>query len=140
MKLLGSAVIKNNQSHYTQITKMEPGAYMWLLKLNRSKTHSVKQLKWLPSAVPEKTSALKLLVLFFRRCFLRLACGDGGGSILGLVVLDILGLEQTESPRPVSTAERKRERENNTQNSKREVSVYRTYKPIQPLKNQPRSQ
>lgn len=56
----------------------------------------------LPSAVPERPSALKLLVLFFRRCFLRLACGDGGGSILGLVVLEMLGLEQTESPRPVS--------------------------------------
>lgn len=57
----------------------------------------------LPSAVPERPSALKLLVLFFRRCFLRLACGEGGGSILGLVVLEILGLEHTESPRPVST-------------------------------------
>lgn len=56
----------------------------------------------LPSAVPERPSALKLLVLFFLRCFLRLACGDGGGSILGLVVLEMLGLEQTESPRPVS--------------------------------------
>lgn len=56
----------------------------------------------LPSAVPERPSALKLLVLFFLRCFLRLACGDGGGSILGLVVLEMLGLEHTESPRPVS--------------------------------------
>lgn len=56
----------------------------------------------LPSAVPDNPSALKLLVLFFLRCFLRLACGEGGGSILGLVVLEILGLEQTESPRPVS--------------------------------------
>lgn len=56
----------------------------------------------LPSAVPERPSALKLLVLFFLRCFFRLACGDGGGSILGLVVLEMLGLEQTESPRPVS--------------------------------------
>lgn len=60
----------------------------------------------LPSAVPERPSALKLLVLFFRRCFLRLACGDGGGSILGLVVLEMLGLEQTESPRPVSVGGR----------------------------------
>lgn len=56
----------------------------------------------LPSAVPDNPSALKLLVLFFLRCFLRLACGEGGGSIFGLVVLEILGLEQTESPRPVS--------------------------------------
>lgn len=56
----------------------------------------------LPSAVPDNPSALKLLVLFFRRCFLRLACGEGGGSIFGLVVLEMLGLEQTESPRPVS--------------------------------------
>lgn len=62
----------------------------------------------LPSAVPDKPSALKLLVLFFRRCFLRLACGEGGGSILGLVVLEILGLEQTESPRPVSERREKR--------------------------------
>lgn len=56
----------------------------------------------LPSAVPDNPSALKLLVLFFLRCFLRLACGEGGGSIFGLVVLEMLGLEQTESPRPVS--------------------------------------
>lgn len=56
----------------------------------------------LPSAVPDSPSALKLLVLFFLRCFLRLACGEGGGSIFGLVVLEMLGLEQTESPRPVS--------------------------------------
>lgn len=60
----------------------------------------------LPSAVPERPSALKLLVLFFRRCFLRLACGDGGGSILGLVLLEMLGLEHTESPSPVSGGER----------------------------------
>lgn len=53
----------------------------------------------LPSAVPERPSTLKLLVLFFLRCFFRLAWGDGGGSILGLVVLEILGLEQTESTR-----------------------------------------
>lgn len=58
----------------------------------------------LPSAVPDNPSALKLLVLFFLRCFLRLACGEGGGSILGLVVLEMLGLEQTESPRPVSAS------------------------------------
>lgn len=57
----------------------------------------------LPSPVPERPSALKLLVLFFRRCFLRLACGEGGGSILGLVVLEMEGLEHTDSPRPVST-------------------------------------
>lgn len=56
----------------------------------------------LPSAVPDNPSALKLLVLFFLRCFLRLACGEGGGSIFGLVVLEMLGLEQTDSPRPVS--------------------------------------
>lgn len=62
----------------------------------------------LPSAVPERPSALKLLVLFFRLCFFRLACGDGGGSIFGLVVLEMLGLEQTESPRPVSAEERER--------------------------------
>lgn len=49
-------------------------------------------------------SALKLLVLFFRRCFFLLAWGEGGGSSLGLVVLEMLGLEHTESPRPVSAA------------------------------------
>lgn len=92
----------------------------------------------LPSAVPEKTSALKLLVLFFRRCFLRLACGDGGGSILGLVVLDILGLEQTESPRPVSTAEREKPRKT-PEERKREMSVVRSQKPIHP-QNKPQSQ
>lgn len=54
---------------------------------------------------------------------MRLACGDGGGSILGLVVLDILGLEQTESPRPVSTAERERERPTQ-KDTKREKERY----------------
>lgn len=29
-------------------------------------------------------------VLFFRRCFLRLECGEGGGSSLGLVALPAL--------------------------------------------------
>ncbi len=67
----------------------------------------------LPSAVPERPSALKLLVLFFLRCFLRLACGEGGGSILGLVVLEMLGLEQTESPRPVSANPNKHSYESN---------------------------
>lgn len=56
----------------------------------------------LPSAVPESPSALKLLVLFFLRCFFLLAWGEGGGSSLGLVELEILGLEHTESPNPVS--------------------------------------
>lgn len=56
----------------------------------------------LPSAVPESPSALKLLVLFFLRCFFLLAWGEGGGSSLGLVELEILGLEHTESPSPVS--------------------------------------
>lgn len=55
-----------------------------------------------PSAAPEKPSTLKLLVLFFLLCFLRLAWGDGGGSVFGLVVLDMLGLEHTESPILVS--------------------------------------
>lgn len=72
----------------------------------------------LPSAVPERPSALKLLVLFFLRCFLRLACGDGGGSILGLVVLEMLGLEHTESPRPVSVNGDKN-MNNNNQDMKR---------------------
>lgn len=62
----------------------------------------VGQRQEVPSAVPEKPSTLKLLVLFFLLCFLRLAWGDGGGSIFGLVVLDMLGLEHTESPTLVS--------------------------------------
>lgn len=61
----------------------------------------------LPSAVPDRPSALKLLVLFFLRCFFLLAWGEGGGSSLGLVVLDMLGLEHTESPSPVSASDRK---------------------------------
>ena len=34
-----------------------------------------------------------------------MAWGEGGGSSLGLVVLEMLGLEHRESPRPVSTGE-----------------------------------
>lgn len=78
----------------------------------------------LPSAVPDNPSALKLLVLFFLRCFLRLACGDGGGSILGLVVLEILGLEQTESPRPVSAIVTPALISVSTLHSDRYISVY----------------
>lgn len=33
-----------------------------------------------------------------------MAWGEGGGSSLGLVELEMLGLEHTESPRPVSAA------------------------------------
>ena len=39
----------------------------------------------LPSVPPVRLSGLVMPVLFFRRCFLRLAWGDGGGSSLGLV-------------------------------------------------------
>lgn len=65
----------------------------------------------LPSAVPESPSALKLLVLFFLRCFFLLAWGEGGGSSLGLVLLEILGLEHTESPSPVSATEPEKAKE-----------------------------
>lgn len=65
----------------------------------------------LPSAAPESPSALKLLVLFFLRCFFLLAWGDGGGSSLGLVLLEILGLEHTESPSPVSATEPEKAKE-----------------------------
>lgn len=61
--------------------------------------------------MPERPSALKLLVLFFLRCFFLLAWGEGGGSSLGLVVLEMLGLEHTESPSPVSAAGPEKARE-----------------------------
>lgn len=57
-----------------------------------------------PSAALDSPSALKLLVLFFLRCFFLLAWGEGGGSSLGLAALETLGLEHTESPSPVSAA------------------------------------
>lgn len=39
----------------------------------------------LPSFPVDNPSGLVIPVLFFLRCFLRLACGEGGGSSLGLV-------------------------------------------------------
>jgi len=42
----------------------------------------------LPSVPADSPSGLVMPVLFFLRCFLRLACGDGGGSSLGLVALE----------------------------------------------------
>ena len=41
----------------------------------------------IPSFPADKPSGFVMPVLFFRLCFLRLACGDGGGSSLGLVAL-----------------------------------------------------
>jgi len=78
------------------------------LNVQTQRPDCVGQRQDVPSAVPEKPSTLKLLVLFFLLCFLRLAWGDGGGSIFGLVVLDMLGLEHTDSPILVS-AQRERE-------------------------------
>lgn len=45
-----------------------------------------------PSLPADKPSGLVMPVLFFRLCFLRLACGEGGGSSLGLVALPTLEL------------------------------------------------
>lgn len=42
-----------------------------------------------PSLPADKPSGFVMPVLFFRRCFLRLACGEGGGSSLGLVALPV---------------------------------------------------
>jgi len=41
-------------------------------------------------------------VLFFLRCFFLLACGDGGGSSLGLAAVEMLGLELRESAVPLA--------------------------------------
>lgn len=46
----------------------------------------------LPSLPADTPSGLVMPVLFFRLCFLRLACGEGGGSSLGLVALPTLEL------------------------------------------------
>lgn len=43
-----------------------------------------------PSLPADKPSGFVIPVLFFRLCFLRLACGEGGGSSLGLVALPTL--------------------------------------------------
>lgn len=45
-----------------------------------------------PSLPADKPSGFVMPVLFFRLCFLRLACGEGGGSSLGLVALPTLEL------------------------------------------------
>ena len=56
---------------------------------------------------PARLSGLVMPVLFFRRCFLRLAWGDGGGSSLGLVApapppLVALGPPAVASPVPLA--------------------------------------
>lgn len=44
-----------------------------------------------PSLPADKPSGFVMPVLFFRLCFLRLACGEGGGSSLGLVAVELAG-------------------------------------------------
>ena len=56
----------------------------------------------LPSFPADGPSGLVIPVLFFRLCFLRLACGEGGGSSLGLVALVTLGLELRASAVPLA--------------------------------------
>lgn len=68
----------------------------------------------LPSAVPERPSALKLLVLFFLRC-LFLCWHERGGSSLGLAVLEMLGLEHRGHPARVCRPDRKEERRVSTE-------------------------
>lgn len=41
-------------------------------------------------------------MLFFLRCFFLFACGDGGGSSLGLAALEMFGLELRESAVPLA--------------------------------------
>lgn len=53
-----------------------------------------------PSLPADKPSGFVMPVLFFRLCFLRLACGEGGGSSLGLVALPTL--EQAGSLIPLA--------------------------------------
>ena len=51
---------------------------------------SSKGARAVPSLPADKPSGFVMPVLFFRLCFLRLACGEGGGSSLGLVALPTL--------------------------------------------------
>ena len=64
----------------------------------------------LPSVPPARLSGLVMPVLFFRRCFLRLAWGDGGGSSLGLVAPappPVVALGPPAVASPVPLAERR---------------------------------
>lgn len=61
-----------------------------------------------PSLPADKPSGFVMPVLFFRRCFLRLACGEGGGSSLGLVAPPAKEPEGSLVP----LAEENKEREN----------------------------
>lgn len=59
--------------------------------VSRRESQTLKTLSVLvPSLPADKPSGFVMPVLFFRRCFLRLACGEGGGSSLGLVALPAL--------------------------------------------------
>ena len=64
----------------------------------------------LQSVPPARLSGLVMPVLFFRRCFLRLAWGDGGGSSLGLVAPappPVVALGPPALASPVPLAERR---------------------------------
>lgn len=56
----------------------------------------------LPSAAALGPSGRVVPVLFFLRCFFLFACGDGGGSSLGLAALEMFGLELRESAVPLA--------------------------------------
>lgn len=56
----------------------------------------------LPSAAVLGPSGRVVPVLFFLRCFFLFACGDGGGSSLGLAALEMFGLELRESAVPLA--------------------------------------
>lgn len=81
---------------------------------------------------------MKLLVLFFLRCFFLLAWGEGGGSSLGLVLLEILGLEHTESPSPVSAAEPEKAKEGKgelgPQSGERRKDLLKHHPPVSALR------
>lgn len=53
-----------------------------------------------PSLPADRPSGFVMPVLFFRLCFLRLACGEGGGSSFGLVALP--GVEPAGSLIPLA--------------------------------------
>lgn len=57
---------------------------------------------FLPSAAVLGPSGRVVPVLFFLRCFFLFACGDGGGSSLGLAALEMFGLELRESAVPLA--------------------------------------
>lgn len=55
--------------------------------------------------------SLEVAGTFLPPVLLSVGVGEGGGSSLGLVLLEILGLEHTESPSPVSATEPEKAKE-----------------------------